>query len=280
MLRISIAVLFTMLLASLTGCSKSVEEEEIVRKESEELARNSEEASAESTEPGGEMILIPAGEFIMGSPDGEGHDDEHPQHVVFVDSFYMGKYEVTFEQYDFFCEKTGRSKPRDRNWGRGKRPVINVSWYDAAAFCDWLSDLSGDRYRLPTEAEWEYACRAGTTTQYSFGDGTRNLGLYAWHRGNAGRQTHPVGTLLSNAWGLHDMHGNVWEWCSDWYGRNYYVSSPSRNPKGPTNGEYRYRVRRGGSWYYFGGSIRSADRDGATPDGTLHAMGFRLARDE
>lgn len=277
MLRIAITALLTILLSSLAGCSKGGEGE-IVLKEPEELAGVPEESSEQPAEPWGEMVLIPAGEFVMGSPDGEGHDDEHPQHVVSVDSFYMGKYEVTFEQYDLFCEKTGRTKPSDKGWGRGKRPVINVSWHDAVAFCDWLSELSGDRYRLPTEAEWEYACRAGTTTQYSFGEDTRDLGLYSWHKGNAQKQTHPVGTLGANAWGLHDMHGNVWEWCSDWYERDYYSSSPASNPTGSANGEYR--VRRGGSWYYFADSIRSADRDGATPDGTFYAMGFRCARDK
>jgi formylglycine-generating enzyme required for sulfatase activity len=275
--RIALAVLFTILLTLLTECGGPAEEE-IVRTEAEDVTKDAEEASAASAEPGGDMVLIPAGEFIMGSPDGEGYDDEHPQHAVFVDSFYLGKYEVTFEQYDLFCEQTGRSKPYDHGWGRGKRPVMNVSWDDAAAFCDWLSERSGERYRLPTEAEWEYACRAGTTTQFSFGDSARDLDFYAWHRGNAGRRTHPVGTLIANPWGLHDMYGNVWEWCSDWYGKSYYTSVPQRNPTGPPNGEYR--VRRGGSWYYFAGSLRSADRDGATPDATFYALGFRCARDK
>jgi len=275
--RIAIAALFTVLLTSLTECSNNVKED-ILLKEPEEVTRGTEGALAKSAEATGEMVLIPAGEFIMGSPDDEGYDSERPQHEVSIDSFYIGKYEVTFEQYDLFCEKTGRSKPSDRGWGRGKRPVINVSWYDAVAFCDWLSELSGDRYRLPTDAEWEYACRAGTTTKYNFGDSTRDLGLYAWYSGNAGKRTHPVGNLRANAWGLHDMHGNVWEWCSDWYDESYYSRSPSSNPTGPTNGQNR--VHRGGSWGSDASHLRSTNRNYASPDVTISFLGFRCARDE
>jgi formylglycine-generating enzyme required for sulfatase activity len=275
--RIAIAVLFTILLTSLTGCSKSVEEE-IVLKESEGVTRSAEDALAKLAEATGEMILIPAGEFIMGSPDGEGYRFERPQHEVSIDSFYMSKHEVTFKQYDLFCEKTGRSKARDRGWGRGKRPVINVSWRDAVAFCDWLSELSGDRYRLPTEAEWEYACRAGATTKYNFGDSPRDMGLYAWYSGNAGKRTHPVGKLRANAWGLHDMHGNVWEYCSDRYDEGYYSGSPSSNPTGPASGQNR--VQRGGSWGGDAGHLRSANRNYSSPDVAMGFMGFRCARDE
>ncbi|UCD56613.1 MAG: formylglycine-generating enzyme family protein [Candidatus Hydrogenedentota bacterium] len=275
--RIAIAVLLTMLLTSLTGCSKDVGEE-IVMNESEEVTGGAEDALAISAEAAREMVLIPAGKFIMGSPDDEGYGGERPQHEVSIDSFYMSKHEVTFEQYDLFCEKTGRSKPSDRGWGRGKRPVINVTWYDAVAFCDWLSELSGDRYRLPTEAEWEYACRAGTTTQYGLGDGAHDLGLYAWYSGNAGKRTHPVGNLKANAWGLHDMHGNVWEWCSDWYDESYYGRSPSSNPTGPTNGQNR--VRRGGSWGGDARDLRSANRNYASPDVAGSFFGFRCAWDE
>jgi formylglycine-generating enzyme required for sulfatase activity len=267
--RVAIAVIFAILLTSVTGCSKSVEEE---------VARGTEDALAISAKAVGEMVRIAAGEFIMGSPDSEGYDSERPQHQVSIDSFYMSKHEVTFEQYDLFCEKTGRSKPDDRGWGRGKRPVINVSWHDAVAFCDWLSELSGDRYRLPTDAEWEYACRAGTTTRYNFGDSPRDLGLYAWYDGNAGKQTHPVGNLRANAWGLYDMHGNVWEWCSDWYDESYYSGSPSSNPAGPTNGQTR--VHRGGSWGGGASHLRSANRNYSSPDVTTSFLGFRCARNE
>jgi formylglycine-generating enzyme required for sulfatase activity len=268
--RVAIAVLFTILLTSLTGCGKSVEEEIVLKASEDVLAK-----LAEAT---GEMVLIPAGEFIMGSPDGEGYRFERPQHEVSIDSFYISKHEVTFEQYDLFCEKTGRSKPSDRGWGRGKRPVSNVSWYDAVAFCDWLSELSGDGYRLPTEAEWEYACRAGTTTRYSFGDSTHDLGLYAWYSGNAGKRTQTVGNLRANAWGLHDMHGNVWELCSDWYDESYYSESPSSNPAGPTNGQNR--VHRGGSWGGDASHLRAANRNYASPDVTMSFLGFRCARDK
>jgi formylglycine-generating enzyme required for sulfatase activity len=275
--RIAIAVLFAILLTSLAGCSKSVEEE-IVLEESEEIAGGTEDVSGLLAKIAGDMVLIPAGEFTMGSPDTEGYDSERPQHQVSVDSFYISKHEVTFEQYDLFCEKTGRSKPNDRGWGRGKRPVINVSWDDAVAFCDWLTDMSGDSYRLPTEAEWEYACRAGTTTRYNFGNDARDLGLYAWHDENAGRRTHPVGKLKANAWGLHDMHGNVWEFCSDWYDENYYSGSPSSNPTGPTNGQSR--AQRGGSWGGGASHLRTGNRNYSSPDVTASFLGFRCARDE
>ena len=275
--RIAIAVLFTIPLTSLTGCGNSVEDE-IVLEGSEEDARSTEDVSAQLAKAAGEMVHIPAGEFTMGSPDSEGYDNERPQHEVSIGSFYMGKYEVTFEQYDLFCEKTGRSKPNDRGWSRGKRPVINVSWRDAVAFCEWLSELSGDRYRLPTEAEWEYACRAGTTTRHNVGTRTDKLGLYAWYDGNAGKRTHPVGALKANAWGLHDMHGNVWELCSDSYESNYYSGSPSSNPTGPTNGQNR--VRRGSSWGSGARDLRSASRNYSSLEVTSSFIGFRCARDE
>jgi formylglycine-generating enzyme required for sulfatase activity len=231
--RISIAALLTIFLVSLTACSGSPEEP---------LYEAAGESDTETLQPlkDPEMVLIPAGSFMMGNPSGEGEGNEHPQHKVSVDSFYMGKYEVTFEQYDIFCQQTGRSTPSNSGWGRGNRPVINVSWNDAVAFCDWLSKMTGKKYRLPTEAEWEYACRAGTNSKYSFGNSTGDLGLYGWYDGNSGGKTHPVGSLRPNPWGLHDMHGNVFEWCSDWYGSNYYSSSPSRNPKGPSCDSRRF----------------------------------------
>ncbi len=224
-----------------------------------------------------EMVLIPAGEFMMGKPSGKSGDRDHPQHKVSVDSFYMGKYEVTFEQYDLFCDDTGRKKPKDQSWGRGSKPVVYVSWHDAVAFCDWLSAWTGDSYRLPTEAEWEYACRAGTTTAYSFGDNKGDLGLYAWYDANSEARTHPVGEKKANPWGLYDMHGNVGEWCQDWYARDYYKDSPTNNPKGPE--ETKERVIRNGSWEYSYGGARSAYRDYAPPLDTYFSVGFRCVRD-
>jgi formylglycine-generating enzyme required for sulfatase activity len=145
-----------------------------------------------------EWIKIPAGKFQMGSKK-ESH--------VSLDSFYLSKTLVTFSQYDIFCEETNRDKPDDRGWGRGNRPVINVSWDDANDFCKWLSGKIGENVHLPTEAQWEYACRAGTT-----GDRYGKLDEIAWYRKNSNRKTQPVAQKKPNAYGLYDMLGNVWEW--------------------------------------------------------------------
>jgi formylglycine-generating enzyme required for sulfatase activity len=195
------------------------------------------------------MVLIPAGDFNMGS---NTYGDEQPVHVVRLDAYYIDKYEVTFDQYDAFCDATGRVKPDDSGWSRGTRPVVNIDWNDAKAYCEWAGK------RLPTEAEWERACRAGTDTAYSFGDDAGLVGSYAWYGSNSGSMTHPVGEKLPNAFGLYDMHGNVWEWCADWYGSGYYAVSPANNPQGPASGTYR--VLRGGSWFDNGVLPRSANR--------------------
>jgi len=220
---------------------------------------------------GAEMVLIPAGEFIMGSD--TGGSDEKPVHKVYLDAYYIDKYEVTFEQYDKFCEATGRRKPRDSGWGRGNRPVINVSWNDAVAYAEYYGK------RLPTEAEWEKACRAGSNTKYCFGDAELELSDYAWYDKNSGNKTHPVGEKKPNAWGIYDMHGNVWEWCSDWYDDKYYSvvaeQSSAKNPKGPNSGSYR--VLRGGSWDYFAVGCRSAFRGWDSPTVRYPIIGFRCA---
>ncbi len=219
-------------------------------------------------------VSIPAGTFTMGSPTFEvDRVSDETQHHVILSAFKMGKYEVTFEQYDVFCDATGSSKPSDEGWGRGKRPVINVSWHDAKAFADWMG------CRLPTEAEWEYAARAGATTPFNTGyclstaqanfDGNAYIGC---SNGEYRKKTMPVGSFVPNAWGLHDMHGNVWEWCSDWYGT--YSSSAQTNPKGASSGSYR--VIRGGSWSSDADRCRCAFRNYDTPDNRNYFMGFRL----
>ena len=231
-----------------------------------------------------EMVIIPAGRFLMGSPAGEAKREEYegPQHQVAISRpFGIGRHAVTFDDYDAFCSATGRDKPGDSGWGRAHRPVINVTWGDAAAYCQWLSQQTGRAYRLPTEAEWEYACRAGTTTPFHFGetlstdqancDGNRpySNGPKSAYR----KQTVPVGSLPANPWGLCEMHGNVWEWCQDWYG--LYATGPIPNPIGPPTGERR--VLRGGSWFNEARFLRSASRLALAPGDRLRLIGFRLA---
>ncbi|MGD2092810.1 MAG: SUMF1/EgtB/PvdO family nonheme iron enzyme [Candidatus Aminicenantes bacterium] len=183
-----------------------------------------------------EWVKIPAGKFQMGSKE----DKNAAVHTVSLDSFYMSKTLVTFHQYDLFCEETGRDKPDDGGFGRGDRPVINVSWHDANDFCKWLSAKIGENVHLPTEAQWEYACRAGTT-----GDRYGELDEIAWYSKNSKGKTHPVAQKKPNAFGLYDMLGNVWEWCNDFYGE--YPREAVVNPTGPKSGAYR--VLRGGCWF-------------------------------
>ncbi|WP_005223260.1 formylglycine-generating enzyme family protein [Marichromatium purpuratum] len=249
------------------------------------------------------MVWLPGGVFTMGQEDSP-YNDEKPAHPVRVDAFSIGQYPVTFAEYDRFCEATGREKPEDQGWGREERPAINVSWEDAQAYCDWLSQETGESYRLATEAEWEYACRAGTETPWCCGDDEAQLGDYAWYDENAGGQTYPVGQKQPNAWHLYDMHGNVWEWCRDWYSDSYHeqllneleqhsasarnLSSGSKsplssarefaseNPGGPESGSYR--VIRGGSWNGDAVDCRSAYRNYWHPSFRYNYLGFRLSR--
>lgn len=224
-----------------------------------------------------EWVNIPKGSFIMGSPyDEEGRfDNEGPTHKVLVDGFKISKYEITFSQYDAFCEATKRKKPSDEGWGRGNRPVINVSWYDAQAFAEWAGG------RLPTEAEWEYACRAGSDTPFNTGE---NCTKKANYNGNYPyndkakdeymKKTMPVGNYSPNKWGLYDMHGNVWEWCYDWYDKNYYLISSDYNPRGPSLGSCK--SIRGGSWANNGQFCRSAVRDYGCSHDKFNFIGFRV----
>jgi len=237
-----------------------------------------------------ELVLIPAGEFMMGSPSSESDrdDDEGPQHRVRVTCpFYMGKCEVTNAQYRQFVRDSGYDGSGEADGGYLKHfrgdsemptgdnyPIVWVSWKNAQAFCQWLSRRTGWEVRLPTEAEWEYACRAGSSTAYCFGDSASRLGDYAWYDDNSGGKTHPVGGKRLNGWGLYDMHGNVWEWCADWYGWDYYAQSPPADPKGPSHSGRR--VLRGGSWLYYPRFCRSAVRDRLAPTNTNLNDGFRV----
>ncbi|MEA2029820.1 MAG: formylglycine-generating enzyme family protein, partial [Campylobacterota bacterium] len=217
----------------------------------------------------------PQNHFQMGSDDG--HGDEKPLHTVTFDySFEIAKYPVSFEEYDLFCEDTNREKPSDKGWGRGKRPVIKVSWDDAQAYCEWISKQSGKSYRLPTEAEWEYCARAGTNSKWSFGDDEKELEKYAWYDKNSQNKTHPVGQKEPNPWGIYDMHGNVWEWCEDDWVNNY--NDTPRDGSAYRDEKSERKVFRGGSWFYFDYSARSAVRDRDNPAISSSSVGFRLLR--
>ncbi len=222
-----------------------------------------------------EWVEIPAGTFIMGSPTDEiSRKSNETQHKVTLSGFKMSKYPVTFAQYDLFCEATGRAKPHDEGWGRHNRPVIHISWHDAVAFAEWMG------CRLPTEAEWEYACRAGTTTPFNTGNNlTTNQANYNGNhpyngnvKGEFLQQTQPVGSYDPNGWGLFDMHGNVWEWCSDRFGD--YPEMPQTNPAGPESGTFH--VFRGGGWRNYAQLCRSAFRYSYFPDTRHFNIGFRI----
>jgi formylglycine-generating enzyme required for sulfatase activity len=248
------------------------------------------------------LVRIEAGDFLMGTtkeqvnqlmrlfPDSkrESFDDEQPQHPVKIfRPFFLGIDEVTQGQY----EAVMGMNPSNFK-GSDNLPVENVSWFEAIEFCNKLSErekrtpfyrivgsevtsIGGDGYRLPTEAQWEYACRAKTASLYPFGDVVNRLDEHAWYASNAESKTHPVGQKLPNAWGLHDMLGNVWEWCADAYDENYYAVSPPADPPGATKPSPR--VFRGGSWYYYPGYCRPANRDRCVPEYRNGYLGFRVA---
>jgi len=222
------------------------------------------------------MVEIPAGRFLMGSPQDEPDrvESEGPQHdVQIAQPFAMGVYAVTFDEYDLFCRETGREKPDDKGWGRENRPVINVSWQDAQDYCVWLCEQTVRSYRLPSEAEWEYACRADTQTPYYTGENITKE--QANFNRNVGKTT-TVGTYPSNPFGLCDMHGNVWEWCQDIWHESYQRAPVDGSSWEDGNSEYR--VLRGGSWFSFGWYCRSAGRDRDAPSFRNSLTGFRLAR--
>ena len=222
---------------------------------------------------GMEFVPIPAGRFLMGcSTEAEPCEaGEKPRHEVTISKpFYLGKYEVTQAQW----EAVMGNNPS--HYKGANRPVELVSWDDVQEFIRRLNAKEGHtRYRLPTEAEWEYAARAGSTTAYSFGNDMSQLERYAWYDANSGRQTHPVGEKEANKWGLHDMHGNVWEWVQDWEGG--YSAAAATNPQGPGTGENR--VLRGGSKGDPASSARCAKRLGMMPWFSNFSFGFRLALD-
>jgi formylglycine-generating enzyme required for sulfatase activity len=262
---------------------------------------------------GVQFVWIPAGTFQMGSqasPEaierrygGEArfYGVEHsPHQVTLTRGFWLGCYPVLNGQFEVFVKATAyRTEAERQGWGLGYdkkighsnklngltwqhpsytiapgQPVVMVSWNDAQAYIQWLNGKGEGSYRLPTEAEWEYACRAGTTTAFSFGDDASQLGKYAWFADNAGYTTHVAGQKRPNAWGLYDMHGNVWDWCQDWMGD--YPSGAVVDPTGPSSGQDR--IMRGGSWHSPAAYCRSANRRIYSPDTRNISLGFRLVR--
>ncbi len=251
------------------------------------------------------MISIPGGTFRMGSEEGAG--DERPVHEVTLSPFEMAETETTWWQHHLYCRASGQALPEEPGWGRqGSHPVVNVSWYDAIAYANWVSRQRGKEkvyelnipedpneldkmsitwadsinwaangFRLPTEAEWEYAARAGQDFRYAGSDDPDEV---AWHYdGNTGYGTIPVKDKKPNAWGLYDMSGNAWEWCQDWYYSKYYERSDNaENPKGPDSGSDR--VLRGGSWGLYQVFARCAERLNYDPVDRYYSYGFRLAR--
>jgi formylglycine-generating enzyme required for sulfatase activity len=222
-----------------------------------------------------ELLLIPGGRFMMGSPNGEGSDNEHPAHEVEIRPFYLGCYPVTNEEYARFLTANPKIKQpdywADRRFNQARQPVVGVDWETARRFATWADG------RLPTEAEWEYAARAGSTSRYFWGDSDAIAGDYAWYYGNTGGVTHPVGEKRPNDFGLYDMEGNVWEWTQDRWHENYR-GAPS-DGSAWEDGESDRRGLRGGSWLIPPQLLRSANRYRLRPDDAYLDLGFRLARD-
>jgi len=249
----------------------------------------------------GDMVFIKGDSFLMGGKDWESHSNEMPIHRVSLSDFYIGEFEVTFEEYDIFCRATGRKQSSDHGWGRKRRPAVNINWFDAIEYCNWLSEQhhyekvytinvetvtanwEADGYRLPTEAEWEFAARSrGKDDKWAGTSSESELMYFAnyWESGEKDEDgfpfTAPVKSFSGNDLGLHDMSGNVWEWCWDWYDDNYYKKSEdAKNPKGAKKGTVR--IRRGGSWALVPASLRCANRYYCDPNLRYRVNGFRLA---
>lgn len=232
-----------------------------------------------------DMVLMKKGSFMMG----EGKDEKK---VEIKEDFYMGKYPITIAEYMHFVKETNSHYPEWLEEGNAyhiktgtdehykkmdlseNAPIIGVSWHDGVAYAKWLSEKTGEIYRLPTEAEWEYSCRAGTTTKWSFGDDEKELTEYAWYNENSDSKAHPVGEKKPNPWGLYDMHGNVWEWCMDRYADDY--SSTPRDGSAYSVASEKGRVLRGGSYNADADKCSSTSRINLGSGGKNYFIGFRL----
>ena len=272
---------------SVCGEQKQINESPSVGKKPVDFAEHVAVVSKDSSTASPDtMVWIEGGTFSMGSEDGD--DDEKPAHQVRVSGFYMDRTEVTNKQYDA-CVQAGKCLPahyddssayivwKGGKWKKGivrqefrgpRQPVVAVAWEQAKTYCRWRGG------RLPTEAEWECACKMGQTMEYYWDCNSNNE--YAWYSENSDNRTHPVGQKKPNNLGLYDMSGNVWEWCSDWYGKSYYQDSPSNNPQGPDSGDRR--VLRGGAWNISKNRLRCTYRYRHDPDFRNDLLGFRCVR--
>ncbi len=249
------------------------------------------------------LVRVQAGTFQMGDEIGDLHERTRPTHTVTLTyDFWIGQYNVTFSEYDLFCQETGMFEPDDEGWGRENLPVFNIEWWDAIEFCNWLSEREGfspaydlggrlldmdgkltsditqvEGYRLPTEAEWEYAARGGHKSEidYLFA-GSDTLEEVGWYASNSENKAHSVGQKKPNELEIYDMSGNVWEWCHDWFEEYWYRHGDTQNPIGPEDGFVR--VIRGGNWGYPESFCRLAHRDYRRPSISGIVSGFRVVR--
>ena len=271
-------------LALLAGCDRKGSNDGAKSPEAGPTAPSAARKESASPNPAGTnavaLVQIPGGKFLMGDKD----EIDAPPHEVVVNSFLMDRHLVTQEQF----QKIMGANPS--RWKGGKNPVEQLRWSDAAKFCNQRSELEGlqpcydlktlvcnfeaNGYRLPTEAEWEYACRAGTTTAYFFGDSPAKAGDYAWIDKNSGGHPRPVGQKQPNPWGLYDMAGNVWEWCNDFYKVDYYQEAPRENPSGPKEGQNK--VLRGGAWRFSADNCRSGYRYNESPGYSDVCFGYDI----
>lgn len=220
------------------------------------------------------MIYIPEGDFLMGTDSEDSFPKERPNHMVNIFQYWISKFETSFNQYLVFCEDTGTKIPYDENWGGDNRPVINISWFDANSYCEWVSIKTGLVFRLPTEAEWEKASKGTENRLFPWGDNKPTI-VHANYNYNIGK-TSEIGSYPSgiSPYGLLDMSGNLREWCLDWYDEHYYKESPTFNPKGPLEGDLK--VIRGGGWGYDESFLRATDRNRWIPDDSSNEIGFRI----
>jgi formylglycine-generating enzyme required for sulfatase activity len=241
------------------------------------------------------FALVEGGSYTMGSNTAV-EPNQKPEHTVRVNDFYIGKNEVTFEEYDLYTDSLKRPRTDDMKWGRGRRPAMILSWYDAVEYCNWLSKReklqpayvikdkevtwldTANGYRLPTEAEWEYAARGGKLSKGTKYAGAEKPESVVWFNANSENKTQPVAQKAANELGLYDMTGNVWEWCWDVYDGGYYQTSPADNPKGQPTGPYR--SMRGGAWYNVADYATVTARQYHSPEFRQNSVGFRIARNK